>query len=108
MSMAVISDEFDEEELYYSKIDDQNYVFEAKVHLTDFFRVIESSEADFEEYLDEAETLAGLLLEVAGKFPEKNEEFDYKRYRFKVESLDGRRMKRIKVTLLEKSQDDEA
>lgn len=103
-----ISDEFDEEELYYSKIDDQNYVFEAKVHLTDFFRVIESSESDFEEYLDEAETLAGLLLEVAGKFPEKNEEFDYKRYRFKVESLDGRRMKRIKVTLLEKSQDDEA
>lgn len=102
-----ISDEFDEEELYYSKLDDQNYVFEAKVHLTDFFRVIEASEADFEEYLDEAETLAGLLLEVAGKFPEKDEEFDYKHYRFKVESLDGRRMKRIKVTLLEKPENEE-
>lgn len=97
-----ISDEFDEEELFYSKLDDKNYVFEAKIHLTDVFRVIDANEEDFEEYLDEAETLAGLLLEVAGKFPERNEEFDYKHYRFKVESLEGRRMKRIKVTLLDK------
>lgn len=96
-----ISDEFDDEELYYSKLDKHNYVFEAKVHLTDFFRVIDADDEDFEEHLDEAETLAGLLLEVAGKFPEKDEEFTFKHYRFKVESLDGRRMKRIKVTILE-------
>jgi gliding motility-associated protein GldE len=96
-----ISDEFDDEELYYSKLDEHNYVFEAKVHLTDFFRVIDADDEDFEEHLDEAETLAGLLLEVAGKFPEKDEEFTFKHYRFKVESLDGRRMKRIKVTILE-------
>lgn len=103
-----ISDEFDAEELFYSKLDDRNYVFEAKIHLTDFFRVIEASEGDFEQFLDEAETLAGLLLEVAGKFPEKNEEIDYKHYRFKVESLEGRRMKRIKVTLLERLEDEKS
>lgn len=101
-----ISDEFDDEELFYSKLDDQNYVFEAKIHLTDFFRVVDAEEEDFENYLDEVETLAGFLLEVAGKFPEKNEEFDFKHYRFKVESLEGRRMKRIKVTILQKSQDE--
>lgn len=102
-----ISDEFDDEELYYSKLDDHNYVFEAKVHLTDFFKVVDADEADFEEHLDEAETLAGLLLEVAGKFPEKDEEIDFKHFRFKVESLEGRRMKRIKVSILEKPGDAE-
>lgn len=102
-----ISDEFDDEELYYSKLDDQNYVFEAKVHLTDFFKVVDADEADFEEHLDEAETLAGLLLEVAGKFPEKDEEIDFKHFRFKVESVEGRRMKRIKVSILEKPGDAE-
>lgn len=103
-----ISDEFDDEELFYSKLDEDNYVFEAKIHLTDFFRVIDAEEEDFEEYLDEVETLAGLLLEVAGKFPERNEEFDFKHYRFKVESLEGRRMKRIKVTLLAKEEDEKS
>ncbi len=101
-----ISDEFDDEELYYSKLDDRNYVFEAKIHLTDFFRVVDADEEDFEEYLDEVETLAGLLLELAGKFPEKNEEIDFKNYRFKVESLEGRRMKRIKVSLKENDDED--
>ena len=82
-------------------------MFEAKVHLTDFFKVVDADEADFEEHLDEAETLAGLLLEVAGKFPEKDEEIDFKHFRFKVESLEGRRMKRIKVSILEKPGDAE-
>lgn len=103
-----ISDEFDDEELYYSKLDDRNYVFEAKIHLTDFFRVVEAEESDFEEYLDEVETLAGFLLEVAGKFPEKSEEFDFKKYRFKVESLEGRRMKRIKVSILDTENHEES
>ncbi|MCR9153127.1 MAG: gliding motility-associated protein GldE [Bacteroidetes bacterium] len=103
-----ISDEFDDEELFYSKLDDRNYVFEAKIHLTDFFRVVEAEESDFERYLDEVETLAGFLLEVAGKFPEKNEEFDFKHYRFKVESLEGRRMKRIKVSILDKEANEES
>jgi len=103
-----ISDEFDAEELFYSKLDDRNFVFEAKIHLNDFFRVVDADESDFSEHMDEAETLAGLVLELAGKFPEKGEEFDFKHYRFKVESLEGRRMKRIKVSLLEIKKDEEA
>ncbi len=94
-----ISDEFDDDELIYSKLDEYNYVFEGKIHLTDFFKVIEADEAEFEEHNEEVDTLAGFLLEVAGKFPEKNEEIAYGRFRFKVESLDGRRIKRIKVSL---------
>lgn len=100
-----ISDEFDQEELVYSKLDDRNYVFEAKIHLTDFFRVIKAREEDFSEHSAEADTLAGFLLEIAGKFPEKNEEIEFKQFRFKVEGLDGRRITRIKVTLPEDDKD---
>lgn len=96
-----ISDEFDNDELFYSKIDEANYVFEAKIHLTDFFKVVAAQESDFAEQAAEADTLAGFLLEVAGKFPAVNEEIKFKDYLFKVESLEGRRIKRIKVTLLE-------
>ena len=96
-----ISDEFDNDELYYSKLDEKNYVFEAKIHLTDFFKVVDAEESDFAEQAAEADTLAGFLLEVAGKFPEVNEEIAFKNYLFKVESLEGRRIKRIKVTLLD-------
>ncbi len=102
-----ISDEFDDEELYYSKLDEHNFVFEAKIHLNDFFRVVDAEESDFAEHTDEAETLAGFLLEVAGKFPEKGEEIEFKHYRFLIESLEERRMKRVKVTILEKEVNEE-
>lgn len=88
-------------------MDDSNYVFEAKIHLNDFFRVVEAEESDFAEHTDEAETLAGFVLELAGKFPEKGDEIEFKHYLFKVESLEGRRMKRIKVTILEKEENEE-
>ncbi len=96
-----ISDEFDNDELFYSKLDEKTYVFEAKIHLTDFFKVVDAEESDFAEQAAEADTLAGFLLEVAGKFPEVSEEIKFKNYLFKVESLEGRRIKRIKVTLLD-------
>ena len=93
-----ISDEFDDDDLIYSKLDEQNYVFEGKVHLTDLFRVLNLPEDTFEDERGDADTLAGLLLEIAGKFPEKNEIVDHEEFEFKVESLEGRRIKRIKVT----------
>lgn len=102
-----ISDEFDDEELVYSKLDERTYVFEGKIHLTDFVKVLQTE--DEEELLEasgDADTLAGFLLEIAGKFPEKNEVIEFKGYEFKVESRDGRRIKRIKVTLPEKVKDD--
>ena len=93
-----ISDEFDDEELVYSKLDENTYIFEGKIHLKDFFKVLDTNEEPFEKLTAEADTLAGFLLEVAGKFPEKDQEIQFENFTFKVESLEGRRIKRIKVT----------
>ena len=100
-----ISDEFDDDELVYSKLDDRNYVFEGKIHLTDFFKVLEVEEEPFERHRAEADTLAGFLLEISGKFPEQNEEIVFDSYTFKIESLEGRRIKRIKVTKHEEQEE---
>ena len=93
-----ISDEFDDDELTYSKLDSDNFVFEGKIHLNDFFKVMDIEEDAFKSARGEADTLAGFLLEISGKFPEANEEIPFNQYLFKVESLEGRRIKRIKVT----------
>lgn len=94
-----ISDEFDDDELVYSKLDEYNYVFEGKTHLTDFTKVLDVDEDKFQEASGDADTLAGFLLEMSGKFPETNEELAFNDIIFKVESKDGRRITRIKVTL---------
>lgn len=93
-----ISDEFDDDELVYSKLDEDNYVFEGKINLSDFCRILEVEESIFEPYHAEADTLAGVLLELVGKFPEKGEEVKFDPFLFTVESLEGRRLKRIKVS----------
>ena len=103
-----ISDEFDDEAIIYSKLDDQNYVFEGKTPLNDFYRVLDIDGKEFDEERGDSDTLAGFLLEISGKFPDKNEEIDFLHYRFKVEGIDHRRIKQIKVTLLDpKASDDE-
>ncbi len=95
-----ISDEFDDEDLIYSKLDDYNYVFEGKTALKDFYRVIRiEHEDDFEEHKGESETIAGFVLEIAGSFPKKGDKVVFKNYQFIVESLDKKRLKQIKVTL---------
>lgn len=96
-----ISDEFDDDELTYSKLGANSFVFEGKIHLTDFYRLIQADEKLFQEHAGDADTLAGLVLEIAGKFPEKNEEIAFGDYRFTVEGLDGRRIKQIKVDRLD-------
>ena len=96
-----ISDEFDDEDIIYSKLDDDNYVFEGKTPLNDFYRVLDLEGVDFDEVRGDSDTLAGFLLEISGKFPRKNEVIDYLHYRFKVEGIDHRRIKRIKVTVLD-------
>lgn len=96
-----ISDEFDDEELVYSKLDDKNYVFEGKIHLTDFIKILDIVDNGLAEASGDSDTLAGFLLEIAGKFPNTNEVIEFGGYLFKVESKDGRRIKRIKVTLPE-------
>lgn len=94
-----ISDEFDDEDLVYSKLDDKNFVFEGKIGLKDFCRIIEVNEEEFENAKGEAETLAGLILELSGNFPKKNQKISFNNYLFTIESLDKRRIKQIKVTL---------
>ena len=95
-----ISDEFDDEDLVYSKLDDFNYVFEGKTALKDFYRVIKmENEEEFEEQKGESETIAGFVLEIAGSFPKKGDKIGFKEYQFSVESLDKKRLKQIKVTL---------
>lgn len=95
-----ISDEFDDEDLIFSKLDDLNYVFEGKTTLKDFYRVVKiEDESYFEDQKGESETIAGFLLEIAGSFPKRGEEVLFKDYRFVVESLDKKRLKQIKVTL---------
>lgn len=95
-----ISDEFDDDDLVYSKLDDKNFVFEGKTPLKDFYKVIKlEDESLFEDHKGEAETIAGFILEISGSFPKKNSKITYEKFVFNIESLDNKRIKRIKVTI---------
>lgn len=94
-----ISDEFDDEDIIYTKIDDHNYLFDGKINLKDFYRITDIEEDDFESSKGEAETLAGFLLEISGNFPKKGQKISFNGNIFTVESVDRRRIKQIKVTL---------
>ncbi|MBS9766262.1 MAG: gliding motility-associated protein GldE [Flavobacteriaceae bacterium] len=98
-----ISDEYDDDDdLSYTKLDDNNYLFEGKTTLKDFYKIldIEDETIDlFEKSKGESETLAGLMLELSGKFLKKNEKVVFHNYLFKVNSIDKRRIKEVKVTL---------
>lgn len=96
-----ISDEFDDEHINYSKIDDLNFLFEGKINLKDFYRIIKVDEAIFEEQKGEAETLAGFLLEILGSFPRKGQKISFENLLFTIETIDIRRIKQIKVTINE-------
>ncbi|MEN8815445.1 MAG: gliding motility-associated protein GldE [Nonlabens sp.] len=97
-----ISDEFDEEDLVYSKLDDKNYIFEGKTQLKDFYRVLDLEEEDintFDNAKGESETLAGFLLEQTGYFPRKLDKIPFHNITFLVEVMDKKRIKQIKCTL---------
>jgi gliding motility-associated protein GldE len=94
-----ISDEFDDENLNYSQIDDKNFLFEGKINLKDFYRIIDVDEEAFENRKGEAETLAGFILEILGNFPKKGQKIHFSNVYFTIESVDKKRIKQIKVTL---------
>ncbi len=96
-----ISDEFDDDDLFYSKLDDFNYVFEAKIALNDMYRVLDIDGDEFEAEKGESETLAGFVLELFGKIPQKNEKIRFNDYQITIEAADKRRIKRIKLQLPE-------
>jgi len=95
-----ISDEFDDEDLTFSKLDDKNYVFEGKTTLKDFYRIIKlEDDTIFESKKGEAETIAGFVLEISGSFPKLGSKIKFENYVFVIEALDKKRIQQIKVTL---------
>ena len=95
-----IADEFDEEEFEYSKIDEKNFVVDAKVGLKDFYKIIQIEEVEaFEKAKGEAETLAGFILEIAQQLPVFGQRIVFEKIIFTIELVDKKRIKQIKVTL---------
>ena len=95
-----ISDEFDEQDLSYSKLDENTFIFEAKISLKDFFRIIKLEETEiFETIKGDAETLAGLLLEITKKFPKRGQKIKFEGYQFIIEEIGKFRIKQVKVSL---------
>ena len=95
-----ISDEFDDNDLTYSKLDANNFVFEGKTTLRDFYNIIKPNDISvFEEKKGEAETLAGFVLEISNSFPKINNKIHFNTYSFTVEAMSNKRIKQLKVTL---------
>lgn len=97
-----ISDEFDDEDVIYSKIDESTYVFEGKTPLKDFYKILKLTDFKIEEFESnkgEAETLAGFVLESAKGFPKKGQSVAFKNYNFTVEALDSKRIVQLKVKI---------
>lgn len=94
-----ISDEFDDENLNYSQIDEKNFLFEGKINLKDFYRIVDVDEDVFETRKGEAETLAGFILEILGNFPKKDQKVIFENCVFTIETVDKKRVKQIKVTI---------
>lgn len=94
-----IADESDEEELLYTQIDERTYLFEAKIQINDFCKVVQCDDEVFDQVRGEAETLAGLVLEITGQLPAKGHRLSYAGFDFVVDAADNRRIERIKVTI---------
>ncbi len=94
-----INDEYDEEEKTFVRINANTYVFEGKTLLTDFYRILKLDDETFEEVEGDADTLAGLMLELKGDFPQPHERIDYRNFKFEIVELDGHRISKIKVVV---------
>lgn len=94
-----ISDESDNEETSYTRLDAKSYLFEGKTHLGDFERILDLDEGTFSDVKGEAETLAGLMLELKRDFPRKGDVFTAHDIRFTVQEMDGHRIEKIRVDL---------
>lgn len=103
-----INDEFDEEESDYVKLGKDTYLFEGKTLLSDFSKIMKTDADEFEDIDGDADTLAGLLLEIKGDFPQIHECIEYKRYVFEVCGIEDRRISKVKVTVKEVVGNDQA
>jgi gliding motility-associated protein GldE len=94
-----ITDESDEDQVLYRKIDEKTYIFEAKILLNDFCKVLDIEDDLFDEVRGESETLAGLILELTGEIPQKDQIIKFGNFIFRIESADRRRIKEIRVEI---------
>ena len=100
-----IKDEFDEEELGYTKLDEFTFVFEGKTSLTDVCKALDIDLPLFDKVRGDSESLGGLLLELFGRLPKSNEEVMFEDFTFRVLSADQKRIKKVRITL--KTEEDE-
>ena len=98
-----INDEYDDEEKTYTRLNKNTYIFEGKTLLSDFCRILEVNDEEFAEVEGDADTLAGLLLEIKGDFPVIHEKLEYQNYLFEIMELEERRISRVKVVIREKN-----
>ena len=94
-----MTDEFDDDEIIYTKIDDDSYLFEGRTSLVDFYKVLSIDEKDLEIETPNADTIGGFIIENAGRILMNNEFIEAGRYKFIVESSDKRRIKMVKVII---------
>jgi putative hemolysin len=102
-----IHDEFDDDDSLFTKVNDTTFIFDGKISLHDFLKVYELPDDIFDEIKGEADTLAGLILEITGDFPKLFEEIKYKNILFKIEAENKRRIKKIKATILNEEKSEE-
>ena len=103
-----INDEYDDEERTYVVLNDHTWIFEAKTQLTDFYKIAKVDEDEFERVVGDADTLAGMLLEIKGEFPALHEKVTYHNYEFEVLEMDSRRILKVKFTILPKEETEGA
>lgn len=94
-----INDEFDEEERQFTKLNYNTYIFEGKTLITDFVKALNVNDEEFDEVVGDADTLAGMMLELKGDFPTLHERMEYKQYSFEIMALDERRISKVKVEI---------
>ncbi|MDP4204438.1 MAG: gliding motility-associated protein GldE [Bacteroidota bacterium] len=95
-----ISDEFDVEENMFTRLTDTKYLFDAKILLNDFYKIVECDDDIFDRVRGDADTLAGLILEIKGEMPAKHEVFKLRQFKFSIEAVDNRRIKQVMVEIL--------
>jgi gliding motility-associated protein GldE len=100
-----ITDESDEDDFLFRKIDESTYIFEGKILLNDFCKTVNAEEDIFDDVRGEAETLAGLILELTGEIPQKGQTITHKQFSFSIESADRRRIKEIRVEIKKENND---
>jgi len=96
-----INDEYDEDEKSYQRINSNTFIFEGKTLLSDFYKILKLDDDIFEEVEGDADTIAGLLLEIKGDFPKLHEKIDYKHFTFEILEMEQRRISKVKVVVHE-------